>query len=327
MSEGVLPLLVAGGDADANLHSLVRRMGERGCAVRVVQVGARSDPAVTWDLQADELVVDGRTVRAAGAFVRYDVFTHLADPRAATAYRASAWYAALVGWLWAHPEVRLLNRGAERAMNKPFHLTLAARAGLQIPRTLVTNDAARLHDESARARMVAKPVPGGGYCQPLDEVLASAPLRDGRAAAPAIVQNRLEQPEVRIYGVGGRFLPFAVRSDVLDYRASKATRVEALPLDAVPAELVAGLARLMDALGMDYGAADFKTDPATGRLVFLEINSSPMFAAFDAVSGGAVSDAIIDFLLGGAADGPPAIESPESAELSGSTAPAAPVER
>jgi hypothetical protein len=293
------PLLVIGGEADFNLTSLLARLEERGCPHRAVLVGATGNPSVVWDLQADLLAVDGEEVRAAGAFVRYDVFGHLADRRPATAQRASAWYATLAGWLFADPEVRLLHPDAVAPTNKPFHLHRALRAGLEIPRTLVTNDRARLAAEAAATgAMIAKPVPGGGYCHPLDEMLAAAPERDGRTASPAIVQNRLAPPEVRVYAVGGRFIPFAVRSDRLDYRTSDETRVEPLPLEAVPADLLAGLGRLMDGLGMDYGAADFKTDPATGRLVFLELNSSPMFAAFDAASGSAVSDAIIDFLRG-----------------------------
>jgi hypothetical protein len=291
------PILVIGGDADFNLGSLTARLEERGCPHRAVSVGATGNPSVVWDLQGDLLTVDGEEVRAAGAFVRHDVFTHLADRRPATAQRASAWHATLAGWLWAHPAVRLLNRRASAPSNKPYHLVEARRAGLEIPRTLVTNDRARLEEEAAARPMVAKPVPGGGYCHPLADVLAAAPGRDGRTASPAIVQNRLEPPEVRVYAVGGRFIPFSVQSELLDYRASRDTRVEPLPLSAVPAALVAGLGRLMDTLGMDYGAADFKTDPDTGRLVFLELNSSPMFAAFDAAAGGVVSDAIIDFLL------------------------------
>jgi len=49
----------------------------------------------------------------------------------------------------------------------------------------------------------------------------------------------------------------------------------------------------MSRLGLDFGAADFKTDPETGQLVFLELNTSPMFARFDQVSGGKVCTAII----------------------------------
>ncbi|HET7233118.1 MAG TPA: hypothetical protein VFJ16_24120, partial [Longimicrobium sp.] len=150
--------------------------------------------------------------------------------------------------------------------------------------------------------MIAKPVPGGGFAQDVAELLAKTPRREGRSAAPAFVQRRMLAPEVRVYGVGRgstrRYIPFRVESDALDYRADAESRVVHLPLEEVDAEAVAGLGRLMDELEMDYGAADFKTCPETGRLVFLEINSGPMFSAFDEVSGWAVSDAILDYLSG-----------------------------
>lgn len=63
----------------------------------------------------------------------------------------------------------------------------------------------------------------------------------------------------------------------------------------VPQPEGAALTRLCDRLGLDFAAADFMTD-RDGRRVFLEVNSQPMFAAFDRVAGGALSDAIIDAL-------------------------------
>ena len=66
---------------------------------------------------------------------------------------------------------------------------------------------------------------------------------------------------------------------------------------ANPPEEVAGLRRLMAEFRMDYGAADFKTDPATGKLVFLELKSSPMFARFDLETNGLLSTAIVETLV------------------------------
>jgi hypothetical protein len=150
--------------------------------------------------------------------------------------------------------------------------------------------------------MIAKPVPGGGYAQDVSDLLGKTPRREGRSAAPAFVQRRLVPPEVRVYGIGAgaarRFIAFRVESSALDYRADDETQVIHLPLSDVDPGIVEGLGRLMDALEMDYGAADFKTDPDDGRLTFLEINSGPMFSAFDQVSDHAVSDAILDYLTG-----------------------------
>jgi hypothetical protein len=64
---------------------------------------------------------------------------------------------------------------------------------------------------------------------------------------------------------------------------------ELILLPQVPQE-VSRLRNLMSRVGLDFGAADFKTDPETGQL---GLNTSPMFVRFDQVSGGKVCDAIV----------------------------------
>jgi hypothetical protein len=296
-------LLIAGGETDPNVDSLVAQAERRGMDARTLRVGTGTNPSLAWSFDDDRLLIDGEEVSPAGVFLRYDVFGHLADGRQATAYRANAWYTALQGWMLAHPPVRMLNRRYGGQMNKPFMLHLAARMGLDIPQTRVTNELDAVEREAAAAGpMIAKPLTGGGYAQPLEELLAGTERRDGRSAAPAFVQRRMVAPEVRVYGVGTgasrRFVAFRVDSEALDYRVDDDSVVVHLSLDDVGAEVVEGLGRVMDVLEMDYGAADFKADPDSGRLAFLEVNSAPMFAGFDAVSDSADSDAILDYLAG-----------------------------
>lgn len=292
------PLLIAGGESDPNIQSLLRRAREREVPVLEVLAGPERTPALTWDVQADTLVIDGREVRPDAGFLRYDVFHGMADKRAEVGFRAQAWHTTLAGWMLAHDDVRMMNRAYAGQTNKPFMLRTAAECGLRIPRTLITNDIDALEQIDGAAGMIAKPVSGGAYTRMVGELLEKTPRRDGLSAAPAIVQQRLVAPEVRIYGIGGRFLAFTVVSDQLDYRADSATRVEPRPLESVDPALIAALGRLMDRLSMEFGAADFKTDAETGELVFLEINSGPMFVAFDRAGGHAVSDAILDYLMG-----------------------------
>jgi len=292
------PLLIGGGEIDTSIGSLLRRARERELPVIELLVGATGNPAVTWDVEADTLVLNGQEIRPGGGFLRYDVFNAMADPRPSVSFRATAWHVTAHGWLLAHDDVRLLNRGYNGQSNKPFMLRTAAACGLAIPRTIITNDMQMLDGLPGADGMIAKPVPGGGYTRLLADLLADTPRKDGRSAAPAFVQRRMAAPEVRIYGVGGRFIPFNVISEQLDYRTDRNSRVELLPLESVDPGTVAALARLMERLSMEYGAADFRTHPDTGELVFLEINSGPMFAGFDAVSNGAVSDAILDYLVG-----------------------------
>ncbi|HEX2077525.1 MAG TPA: hypothetical protein VHG08_07440 [Longimicrobium sp.] len=290
-------VLIAGGETDPNLLSLLRRARERDLPVLPLLTGPDRTPALTWDVQADTLLVDGREVRPGAGFMRYDVFHALADRRPSVSFRAQAWYTTLHGWMLAHDGVRMMNRRYAGQVNKPFMLSLAAACGLRIPRTRITNHLDDLERLPDAAGMIAKPVPGGGYTRMVGELLRTTDRRGGRSAAPAFVQQRLVSPEVRIYGVGGRFIPFDVISEKLDYRADGDARVEPRPLHTIDSAVIASLARLMDRLGMEYGAADFKTDAQTGELVFLEINSGPMFVAFDRASGYAVSDAILDYLV------------------------------
>jgi hypothetical protein len=288
---------VAGGDADPNLARLLRRVAARGLEHRALLSGAAGSPRLTWRLADDTLWLDGAAVRPAALFLRHDVFAHLADGRPESRARAGRWYQTVLSWALAHEEVAFPNRGhGARQATKPHVLHLARRLGLPVPETLVTSDLDAVGPAEA-AGWIAKPVNGGEHTRPLDGALADEEWRRRSAGAPTILQRRLVGPELRIYRVGPRWFGFALRSGALDYRTDPRVEVAAVP---APAALTAPLGRLMDGLGLDFGAADFKTCPDTGRPLFLEVNSAPMFAGFDRVAGGALCDAIVDWLVAGA---------------------------
>ncbi len=283
---------MAGGDTDPNLARLLRRLSARGVDHLALLAGAAGSPRLTWRLDDDTLSVDGAAVVPKAVFLRHDVFAHLADGRAESRTRAARWHQAVLSWALAHEGVALLNRGhGARQAAKPHVLHLARRAGLAVPETLVTSDAGAF--ESEAAGWIAKPVNGGEHTRPLDEALADGVWRRRSAAEPAIVQRRLVGPELRVYRVGPRWFAFALRSKALDYRTDPGVEVAVVP---APDALTAPLGRLMDGLGLDFGAADFKACPETGRPLFLEVNSAPMFAGFDRVAQGALCDAILDWL-------------------------------
>jgi glutathione synthase/RimK-type ligase-like ATP-grasp enzyme len=222
----------------------------------------------------------------------------LQDGRPASHYRALAWHTALAGWLAANPQVFIFNRrNLNQWTNKPLVLKLAQDCGLAIPQTVITNDFESLAHFLPEQEKVVKPINGGGYCEGLGEVMKRTQLVDGRAAAPAIVQERLVPPEVRVYAVGREYFGFNVVSAELDYRTTQDCRVE--PLDALPRELTSSFRKLLEKLGLDFAAADFKTCPNSGRLVFLEVNTGPMFAAFDRACGGKLCDTMVETLRRG----------------------------
>jgi glutathione synthase/RimK-type ligase-like ATP-grasp enzyme len=291
-----MTLLLAGGHDDPNLTVLANAACKANVEVADLRLPAAESPAFCWDPANGAPQFSGKSMDAASAFIRHDVFGGMRDPRPEVSARAHAWYQTVLGWLLSRPQIRIFNREiTTAATNKPAALVFAREAGLRIPRTTITNQAGHFSSRQAES-MVAKPVGGGDYCYSLAEALAKTGLRNGLAAMPAIVQERLAAPEVRIYVIGRAEFAFEVRSSSLDYRVNQ--DAELILLDQVPRE-VSGLRKLMSRMGLDFGAADFKTDPETGQLVFLELNTSPMFARFDQVSQGQVCAAMLQELTAG----------------------------
>lgn len=296
MSQGP-QVLVAGGDTDPNLGALLACLQNRGVEHEALLVGANTHPRVTWEIEGDELRIDGEERRPAALYIRSDVFTGLASGRPEPFQRAAAWFTTVSGWAMSHPEVRLFNRAsASHVTNKPQVLHMARQLGFDVPPTLITNDHELLTSELARHELIVKPVNGGDYARELKDVLPQAQTVNGGLASPAIVQRRLVPPEIRVYNIDGHFFPYQLVADALDYRSRSDCKVVPLEESDLPAGLTDRLAALMERMEMDFGAADFKACPQTGRLQFLEINNSPMFVAFDAVSEGRLTAALADFL-------------------------------
>jgi len=288
-------LLVAGGGLDPNLTRLIEVAKSQQVPVWELRHGQEDSPQFSWHLNQGEPRIKDGVVSATGAFIRYDVFGNLNAPKSGASQRASGWYQTMYGWLLSQPQIRLFNRQHLPAVgNKPAMLILAQQLGLIVPDTWITNEAEELGKYSVGSA-IAKPVAGGDFCYSLEQLHSSIQFRNGCAAMPAIVQNRLVAPEVRIYIVGNHAFAFEIRSQHLDYRVQP--DAEIIPLGTLPDE-VELLRKFMASLRMDFGAADFKTDPKTKQLVFLELNSSPMFVRFDRELKGLLCEAMIETLMG-----------------------------
>ena len=198
--------------------------------------------------------------------------------------------AALVGVLDGLHDVRWINHpsAGQRAENKPLQLRLAAECGLRVPRTLLTNDPARvraLHRELG-GRMITKmltpmsiSMSGAGRQVHTSEVSeADLEALHGLKYCPMVFQERIEKDcELRVACVGDR-----VFAGAIDARASATGRTDwraSLPEEvawqdaAVPEPVREGLVRLLRRLDLEFGAVDLIRTPA-GEYVFLEINPS-----------------------------------------------------
>lgn len=285
-------LLLAGGDTDPQLVRLLKRAALHGISVHCLLTGQSGSPRLHWDIRQHRLLDGGEEVVATAAFIRQDVFAYLKSNNAQDSASAREWFVSVSGWLLSSPDMRVCNRRFLPCggVNKPYVLHLALALGFNVADTYVSNDIPAMDALYANAEWILKPVTGGAYCTPLDK-------HEGRGnnilSYPQIVQQRLEQPELRVFRVGDAWFGFKILSDVLDYRTSSATRMTEVD---VPTDLVEKLTLLSDHLGLDFAAADFKTDARSGELQFLEINTNPMFAGFDQIAAGALSDALLKHL-------------------------------
>ena len=221
--------------------------------------------------------------------------------------------AALEGFLDALHDTRWVNdiQRERAAENKQRQLRIAARAGLRIPRTLVTNDpaAARQFFLETEGRMVAKllrpltvsmnaPTLFVYTTQVREEDLASA---ETLRHSPMVFQELIPKAhELRIAWVAGEAFTGALDASgtsrgQTDWRlaAPEECRWQTAEL---PVEVVHGLQSLMSELGLVYGAIDLICTPA-GEYVFLEVNPSGEWGMLERDLGLPIADAIARALL------------------------------
>jgi glutathione synthase/RimK-type ligase-like ATP-grasp enzyme len=239
---------------------------------------------------------------------RFAALDAISDPEARR-FAQQEWYAAFAG-LWHAIPARWVNDPVREdvAIRKPFQLATAARAGLAVPRTLVTSDpnAARAFAATCgwsgdRVDIVVKtltPVPGR-YTHRLrtSELGALGALR----VAPAIVQEYVDGVDLRVIIVGGAI--FAMEVDArrtahpedcrLDWENGRKTaRVAQLPVG-----VARGLIATMDRLGLDYGAFDLRRRD-DGEHVFLEVNPAGQWLYVEEATGLPITDAVARLLAG-----------------------------
>ncbi len=199
------------------------------------------------------------------------------------------------------------------AENKQRQLRLAARAGLRVPRTLVTNDpaAARQFFAETEGETVAKLLRPLTVSMDADESfvytnrisqedLAGA---EGRRHSPMVFQELIPKAyELRVACVAGECFAGALDASGtsrghIDWRraAPEECRWQKAQL---PAELAKKLQVLMSELGLVFGAVDLICTPS-GEHVFLEVNPGGEWGMLERDLGLPISEAIAEALLDG----------------------------
>ena len=193
-----------------------------------------------------------------------------------------------------------------RASLKVLQLESARRARLRVPQTLITNspdDAARFVKrlQTLGMQVISKSPRDLDYFSARTEIVDRQKL--GQLGAiqlvPAILQERIAGgPDLRITVVGSRVFGMAQTSRPefeADARLDPAPRRE--PFD-VPARLRQRILRVQRALGLSFGAYDFKCD-ASGEPYFLEVNPIGQWLGTELAIGHCIAEALALYLWRG----------------------------
>jgi MvdC family ATP-grasp ribosomal peptide maturase len=208
---------------------------------------------------------------------------------------------------------RFLNslEAGQGADNKLRQLRLARAQGLEVPRTLVTNDAARARAffDQVRGRMVAKMLTPLSQSmdgrQPFVYTSAIGPEHledlDELRHSPMVFQERIDKArELRVIVVGGRCFVGAIDASrsvagQVDWRRAGPGECHWEPGE-LPAEVALRLVRLVAELGLVYGAADVIVTPE-GRHLFLEVNPGGEWGMLERDLGLPIASALAEALL------------------------------
>ncbi len=196
------------------------------------------------------------------------------------------------------------------APRKPGVQRMAARRGLEVPRSLVTNDpdAVRAFAGTCAGGLVGKLVESGGVSLQDEHGRTSFPTfavtdddldaLDGLVLSPMLFQEKVpKRREHRLTVVGARVFAAAVDpGDVLDWRTDAAV-VRSFHASTIPLAVERAVLGLLDDLGLDYGTVDLIETP-DGRWVFLEVNSVSYFDHVERYAGLPIADAVADLLVG-----------------------------
>lgn len=197
--------------------------------------------------------------------------------------------------------------------NKQMQLQIAAELGLEIPRTLFTNDAEAVKEfyHSVKSPLITKMQHSFAVYddEGRENVVFTNEITeehledlDGLDFCPMTFQEKVEKKvELRITVAGDKVFTAAVDSS-LSERSKTDWRRDGVGLEnawkpyELPQEVETKLLKLMDELGLNYGAADIIVTP-DDRYVFLEVNPAGEFFWLDRLFGGKISEALADVLL------------------------------
>lgn len=190
------------------------------------------------------------------------------------------------------------------AGHKLYQLRIAGEAGLEVPRTHVTNDpdsARAFAAETGPSETVYKAFIAQPEAWRETRVLTPEEMAhlDDVALAPVIFQEYVPgDVDLRITVVGEEVFAVAIDASDTDYPTDYRMNVGDARVEAhdLPTTVRERLLAFMDRLGLVYGAIDMRLTP-DGRYVFLEVNPSGLWLFVEEPTGLPITEAVVDWFV------------------------------
>ena len=178
---------------------------------------------------------------------------------------------------------------------KPLQLSSVKLMGINIPRTLVSNDPKQIAAfVRSQEKVIFKPVYGGAYTQFVkDTHLEPERLKLALSLSPVTLQEYITGTNIRSYVIGKSIFSAEIRTQSLDFREDKSAEV--IPVE-LPDEVQKQCLAITENLKLNWTAIDWRLKPSN-EYVFLEANPSPMFLHFEQKSGYPTTRELVRLLM------------------------------
>lgn len=199
------------------------------------------------------------------------------------------------------------------AANKAYQLKVAMEAGLNIPKTIITNNSYNVRDffKQYNGQVIVKNLATPWYIDSKGQTVAAytKPLISGHLQnpekiefSPLIYQQFIHRiADVRAVVVGSQI--FAAATNIAN--KSGHYDIRRIPLEkavytqiSLPAEIYNYLLTVMDRLDLKYSSIDLAVG-SDGKYYFLDLNSTGAFIWLEKLANLPISNAIADFLISG----------------------------
>jgi glutathione synthase/RimK-type ligase-like ATP-grasp enzyme len=213
-------------------------------------------------------------------------------------------YDTLLKGIFHSLQIPIINDPASeaRAVHKPFQLSQARKVGLDIPKTIMTNDPELIREfwVTLSGRCIYKAYNAPAWTFTETRMLTIDDLNDLPKVrhAPIIVQEAIEKgKDVRVTIFGDEVFAAEVKTNVreadLDWRIDLTAKWEP---HALPSSLSEALRLFLSNLGLRSGCLDLRQQP-DGSYKFFEVNPSGQFLFVEIDTGQPLLESLARLLL------------------------------